>query len=116
MDFLNICEAHVSLMQFENERIVKEMRNSINRRVNCETANISKTVNAAAKQISDIRKIRDTIGFSNLPQNLREMAMVRLEYPDASLKELGGYLVPPVGKSGVNHRLRKLSEIADEIM
>ena len=112
VDFLNICEAHVSLMQFENERIVKEMRNSINRRVNCETANISKTVNAAAKQISDIRKIRDTIGFSNLPQNLREMAMVRLEYPEASLKELGGYLVPPVGKSGVNHRLRKLSEIA----
>ena len=116
VDFLNICEAHVSLMQFENERIVKEMRNSINRRVNCETANISKTVNAAAKQISDIGKIRDTIGFSNLPQNLREMALVRLEYPDASLKELGGYLVPPVGKSGVNHRLRKLSEIADEIM
>ncbi len=116
VDFLNICEAHVSLMQFENERIVKEMRNSINRRVNCETANISKTVNAAAKQIADIGKIRDTIGFSNLPQNLREMAMVRLEYPDASLKELGGYLVPPVGKSGVNHRLRKLSEIADEIM
>ena len=116
VDFLNICEAHVSLMQFENERIVKEMRNSINRRVNCETANISKTVNAAAKQISDIGKIRDTIGFSNLPQNLREMALVRLEYPDASLKELGEYLVPPVGKSGVNHRLRKLSEIADEIM
>ena len=116
VDFLNICEAHVSLMQFENERIVKEMRNSINRRVNCETANISKTVNAAAKQISDIEKIRDTIGFSNLPQNLREMAIVRMEYPDASLKELGGYLVPPVGKSGVNHRLRKLTEIADEIM
>jgi len=116
VDFLNICEAHVSLMQFENERIVKEMRNSINRRVNCETANISKTVNAAAKQISDIEKIRDTIGFSNLPQNLREMALVRMEYPDASLKELGGYLVPPVGKSGVNHRLRKLTEIADEIL
>ena len=103
-------------MQFENERIVKEMRNSINRRVNCETANITKTVNAAAKQIADIEKIRDTIGFSNLPQNLREMALVRMEYPDASLKELGGYLTPPVGKSGVNHRLRKLSEIADEIM
>ena len=116
VDFLNICEAHVSLMQFENERIVKEMRNSINRRVNCETANISKTVNAAAKQISDIEKIRERIGFSNLPENLREMAIVRMEYPDASLKELGQYLVPPVGKSGVNHRLRKLSEIADEIV
>ena len=116
VDFLNICEAHVSLMQFENERIVKEMRNSINRRVNCETANISKTVNAAAKQISDIEKIRDRIGFSNLPENLREMAIVRIEHPDASLKELGQYLVPPVGKSGVNHRLRKLSEIADDIV
>ena len=116
VDFLNICEAHVSLMQFENERIVKEMRNSINRRVNCETANISKTVNAAAKQISDIEKIRDRIGFTNLPENLREMAIVRMEYPDASLKELGQYLVPPVGKSGVNHRLRKLGEIADGIV
>ena len=116
VDFLNICEAHVSLMQFENERIVKEMRNSINRRVNCETANISKTVNAAAKQISDIEKIRDRIGFSNLPENLREMAIVRIEHPDASLKELGQYIVPPVGKSGVNHRLRKLSEIADDIV
>ena len=116
VDFLNICEAHVSLMQFENERIVKEMRNSINRRVNCEAANISKTVNAATKQISDIEKIRDRMGFANLPPNLREMAIVRMEYPDASLKELGAYLVPPVGKSGVNHRLRRLTEIADEIM
>lgn len=115
VDFLNICEAHVSLMQFENERIVKEMRNSINRRVNCETANISKTVNAAAKQISDIEKIRDYYGFANLPDTLREMAEVRMEYPDASLKELGQYLTPAVGKSGVNHRLRKLSEIAEQI-
>ena len=115
VDFLNICEAHVSLMEFENLRIVKEMRNSINRRVNCETANISKTVNAATKQISDIEKIRSTIGFANLPDSLREMAIVRLEHPDVSLKDLGQYLVPPVGKSGVNHRLRKLSEIAEDI-
>ena len=115
VDFLNICEAHVSLMQFENERIVKEMRNSINRRVNCETANISKTVNAATKQIADIEKIRDRYGFANLPENLREMAEVRMEYPDMSLKDLGQYLNPPVGKSGVNHRLRKLSEIAEQI-
>ena len=115
VDFLNICEAHVSLMQFENERIVKEMRNSINRRVNCETANISKTVNAATKQIADIEKIRDRYGFANLPENLREMAEVRMEHPDTSLKELGQYLDPPVGKSGVNHRLRKLSEIAEQI-
>ena len=102
-------------MQFENERIVKEMRNSINRRVNCETANISKTVNAATKQIADIEKIRDMYGFANLPENLREMAIVRIEHPDTSLKDLGQYLTPPVGKSGVNHRLRKLSEIAEQI-
>lgn len=113
VDFLNICEAHVALMEFENQRIVKEMRNSINRRVNCETANIAKTVNAATKQIEDILLIRDRIGFSKLPDSLREMAEVRLEYPEATLKELGNYLDPPVGKSGVNHRLRKLSEIAD---
>lgn len=113
VDFLNICEAHVALMELENLRILKEMRNSINRRVNCETANIAKTINAASKQIDDIIFIRDSIGFSKIPDNLRQIAEVRLEHPEATLKELGGYLNPPVGKSGVNHRLRKLSEIAD---
>lgn len=115
VDFLNICGAHVSLMEFENLRIVKEMRNSINRRVNCETANIEKTVNAATKQIADIEKIQKEIGLVNLSDSLREMATVRLEHPDLSLKDLGQFLTPPVGKSGVNHRLRKLSEIAEEI-
>ena len=115
VDFLNICEAHVGLMSFENFRIVKEVRNSVNRRVNCEAANIKKTVNAATKQIQDIELIRDTYGFANLPDNLREMAEVRLEYPDATLNELGQYLSPQVGKSGVNHRLRKLSELAEDI-
>lgn len=115
VDMLNIMEAHVALMEFENLRIVKEMRNSINRRVNCEAANITKTVNAASRQIEDITLIRDTYGFSNLPDNLRQMAEVRLEYPDISLKELGEFLTPQVGKSGVNHRLRKLSELADKM-
>ena len=115
VDLLNVMEAHISLMNLENLRIVKEMRNSINRRVNCETANISKTVTAAAKQIEDIELIRDRYGFENLPDNLRQMAEIRLEYPDAALKELGEHLEPPVGKSGVNHRLRRLSEIADRI-
>lgn len=113
VDFLNICEAHVSLMSLENLRILKEMRNSINRKVNCETANIAKTVNAAAKQLEDIGYIKEFVGLSKLPPALRQMAEVRLEYPEATLKELGQYLEPPVGKSGVNHRLRKLSEIAD---
>ena len=113
VDFLGITKARVALMNLENLRIVKEMRNSINRKVNCETANIAKTVNAAAKQIEDIIFIRDYVGFSKLSDTLREMAQVRLEYPESSLKELGQYLDPPVGKSGVNHRLRKLSEIAE---
>lgn len=115
VDLLNIMEAHVALMNLENLRILKEMRNSINRRVNCETANISKTVSAATRQIEDIEYLRDHYGFKKLPEGLRQMAEVRLEYPDAPLKELGEYLDPPVGKSGVNHRLRKLSEIADRI-
>ncbi len=115
VDLLNVMGAHVSLMELENMRILKEMRNSINRRVNCETANISKTVTAAGRQIEDILLIRDRYGFENLPENLRQMAEVRLEYPDAALKELGGYLEPNVGKSGVNHRLRRLSEIAEEL-
>ena len=115
VDFLNLTEAYVSLMDFENLRILKEMRNSINRRVNCEAANITRTVNAASKQVEDIMLIRDTCGFKGLPDNLREMAEIRLEYPDAPLKELGQYLQPPVGKSGVNHRLRKLSEIAEKM-
>ena len=114
-DFLNVTEAHLALMEFENCRIVRDMRNSINRRVNCETANITKTVSAAARQTEDILFLRDKYGFENLPENLREMAEVRLEYPDVPLRELGAYLDPPVGKSGVNHRLRKLCELADRI-
>ena len=115
VDLLNIMGAYVSLMNFENYRIVKEVRNSINRKVNCETANITKTVNASSKQIEDILLIRERYGFQTLPDNLRETAEIRLEYPDATLKELGQILNPTVGKSGMNHRLRKLSEIADRL-
>ncbi len=115
VDLLNVMEAHVALLNLENLRVLKEMRNSINRRVNCETANISKTVNAAARQIEDILLLKKRCGLEQLPDNLRQMAMIRLEYPDAPLKELGELLEPPVGKSGVNHRLRKLSEMADKL-
>lgn len=115
VDLLNVMGAHVSLMNLENLRILKEVRNSINRRVNCETANISKTVKAANRQIEDILYLRDHYGLEKLPTPLRRMAEVRLEYPDAPLKELGEYLEPPVGKSGVNHRLRKLSELAEQV-
>lgn len=115
VDVLNIMEAHKALMDLENIRILKEMRNSINRQVNCETANISKTVTAAGKQLEDILYIRDTIGFHDLSSGLKEIAELRIEQPDASLKELGSMLSKPIGKSGVNHRLRKLSEIAESI-
>ena len=115
VDMLNVMEAHLSLMELENIRIVKEMRSNVNRQVNCETANINKTVSAAMKQIADIEYIRDTVGFESLPPGLAEIARVRLEKPDATLKELGEELEPPVGKSGVNHRLRKLCETAERL-
>lgn len=115
VDLLNVCEAPIALMNLENLRILKEMRNSVNRRVNCETANITKTVNAAARQLDDIRYIQKTKGLKFLPDSLREMAEVRLENPEAALHELGELMDPPVGKSGVNHRLRKLCEIANQL-
>jgi len=114
-DVLNVMSAHVALMELENVRIVKEMRNQINRKVNCETANISKTTGAANRQRQDIMYIRDNMGFGNLPEQLKEIAELRLENPDVALKELGTLLHPPLGKSGVNHRLRRLGEIADNL-
>ncbi|MEG0216407.1 MAG: DNA-binding protein WhiA, partial [Hungatella sp.] len=115
VDILNVMEAPIALMELENIRILKEMRNSVNRQVNCETANINKTVSAAVKQIEDINYIKDTIGFDGLAENLEEIARIRLERPEATLKELGEELDSPVGKSGVNHRLRKLSILAEEL-
>ena len=87
----------------------------MNRQVNCETANINKTVSAAVKQMEDIRFIQETIGLDGLPESLQDMARLRLERPEATLKELGQALEPPVGKSGVNHRLRKLGQMADDL-
>ena len=112
VDMLNVMGAHVSLMEL---RILKEMRNSVNRKVNCETANIHKTVSAAVRQIEDIRYIQQKIGFEQLSEGLAEIARLRLEQPEATLKELGMMLSTPVGKSGVNHRLRKLSDIAETL-
>ena len=115
VDFLNVTGAHIALMNFENVRIVKEVRNSVNRQVNCETANISKTVNAAARQIEDIKFIQCNMGFGKLRDGLSEMAELRLDYPESPLQELGSMLSKPIGKSGVNHRLRKLSDIAKQM-
>ncbi len=115
VDVLNIMQAHNALMKLENIRIMKGVRNSINRKVNCETANINKTVSAVVKQMEDITYIRDTVGLDYLPEGLRDVALTRLEHSEASLKELGTLLAVPVGKSGVNHRLRKISEIAEKL-
>ena len=115
VDLLNIMEAPLALMDLENVRIMKEMRNDINRKVNCETANLNTVVGAAVKQLEDIEYIEEKIGLSSLPEQLEEIARLRLEYPDKSLKELGSFLLTPVGKSGVNHRLRKISNIAEAL-
>ncbi len=114
-DVFNVMEAHVALMNFENIRILKDMRNSVNRKVNCETANLNKTVSAAVKQIESIELIKRIKGLDYLPEQLKEIAILRVDNPDTSLKELGEMLEPKVGKSGVNHRLRKICEIADSI-
>lgn len=112
-DLLGIMEAYSGMMKLENVRIMKEMRNTVNRKVNCETANIMKTALASRKQIADILYIQEHMGFQELSDDLEEIALARLSRPEASLKELGASLNPPVGKSGVNHRLRKLKAIAD---
>lgn len=115
VDLLNVMGAHQALLETENIRIMKGMRNNVNRLVNCETANLSKTVNAAVRQMDAIRLIQRTIGLDRLPDILRQVAELRVNYPDATLQELGEMMEPPVGKSGVNHRLRKIETIAQEI-
>lgn len=115
-DFLALIGATNSMLKFEDVRIVRDMRNSVNRLVNCENANLNKTIDAAGKQIESIQLIASVQGLDSLPEKLREIAVLRLENPDVSLKELGE-LVPSGGisKSGVNHRLRKLNELADAL-
>ena len=114
VEILRVMEAAHSVMELENIRVVKEVRGTINRKVNCETANIGKTVSTAVRQIEDINLIDKHLGLENLPPQLQEIAAVRLEYPDTPLGSLGQYLDPPIGKSGVNHRLKKLAKIAEE--
>jgi len=115
-EFLNIIGAHQALLKFEDVRIVKDMRNSVNRLVNCETANLNKTVGASMRQIENIKIIEEELGLENLPPKLKEIAEIRLKYPELTLKELSDFL--PSGsasKSGINHRLRKLDEIANKL-
>lgn len=115
VDVLNVMEAPISLMEVENIRILKDMSNYYNRQVNCEAANIKKTVTTAHRQIEDINFIIEQKGLDYLPAKLQDIAVVRLEHPDTPLQELGEMLDPPIGKSGVNHRLRKISQMADEL-
>jgi DNA-binding protein WhiA len=115
VDLLNVMGAHVSLLTLENVRIVKFTRNQVNRMVNCETANIHKTVVSALSQMESIHLIERMAGLDTLPRPLLEAARLRLQFPEASLKEIGAMMSPPVGKSGVNHRLRKVGQIAERL-
>ncbi|MBR1444402.1 MAG: DNA-binding protein WhiA [Firmicutes bacterium] len=115
VDMLNVMNAHKALMELENVRIVKDVRNNVNRIVNCETANLNKTVSASVRQREAIEYIRSRVGLDELPPQLKEIAVIRLENPDMSLKELGEMLEHPVGKSGVNHRLKKIINIAEHL-
>lgn len=114
VDILNVMGAHKAMMDFENIRILKDVRNSVNRKMNCEMANINKTVFASGKQAEDIRLLMNNEEYyKTIPQNLRDIAELRIAYPEATLAELGELCDPPLGKSGVNHRLRRLSELAE---
>ena len=114
-DVLKIIGANKSLLEFENKRVEKELRNNLNRQVNCESANINKIVTAAQSQIDAINFIANEVGLNNLSKQLREVARLRQTHDTASLSEIGEMLIPPLGKSGVNHRLRKICEIAEEM-
>ncbi|VTT36343.1 sporulation regulator WhiA [Enterococcus casseliflavus] len=115
-DFLTLIGATNSMLKFEDVRIVRDMRNSVNRLVNCETANMNKTIDAASKQIDNIEFIQDRVGLQALPEKLQEIAELRLEHPEVSLKELGE-MIPSgaISKSGINHRIRKINEFADHL-
>lgn len=111
--FLAFVGANAAVLKFEEIRVLREMKNNINRKVNCETANLSKTIHAAVKQIEAIKKLQKQGTFENLPDSLKEIAILRLENPDASLVELGKMLKNPIGKSGVNHRLKQLEQLGE---
>nr|WP_153653860.1 MULTISPECIES: DNA-binding protein WhiA [Mammaliicoccus] len=115
-DFLSLIGGYQALLKFEDVRIIRDMRNSVNRLVNCETANLNKTVSAAMKQVESIQLIDKEIGIDNLPDRLREVARLRIDNQDVSIKELGEMVsTGKISKSGINHRLRKLNEMADKI-
>ena len=113
--FLAFIGANSSVLRFEDIRVYRDMRNNVNRIVNCETANLSKTVNAAVKQIDAINKLKESGKYNSLSENLKEIAELRIKYPDVSLVELGKMLNPPIGKSGVNHRMKAILKLVEEL-
>ena len=113
--FLALIGANIAVMKFEDIRAKRDMKNNVNRLVNCETANLSKTINASLNQVNDIKLIQNLKKFDELSEDLKAIALLRLEYPEATLKELGEYLESPLGKSGVNHRMKKIHEFAEEL-
>jgi DNA-binding protein WhiA len=115
VEFLSIIGAHQALLKFEDVRIIKGMRNQVNRLVNCETANMNKTIDAAVRQLEVIQYIDDRIGVQNLPPHLREVAELRMQFPEITLQELCARLGNTVSKSGLNHRFRKLEDMADKM-
>jgi cell division protein WhiA len=112
---LNVIGAHNALLRFEDVRIVRDMRNSVNRLVNCETANLNKTISAAVRQVENIKLIDEQIGLDSLPEKLKEIAKLRLENQDVTLQELCEMASGKISKSGINHRLRKLDDIAEKL-
>lgn len=113
--FLAFIGANSSVLKFEDIRVYRDMRNNVNRIVNCETANLSKTVNAAVKQIDAINKLKESGKYNSLSENLKEIAELRIKYSDVSLVELGKMLNPPIGKSGVNHRMKAIVKLVEEL-
>jgi hypothetical protein len=113
--FLALIGANKSVLNFEDIRIMHEMKNNVNRIVNCETANLNKTVNASVDQINDIKFIQKKNKFEEMPEDLKVIAIARLENPDCTLKELGEKLAEPLGKSGVSHRMQRIHEFAEEL-
>ncbi|MDD7363255.1 MAG: DNA-binding protein WhiA [Peptoniphilus sp.] len=114
-DLLAYMGANRSVLNFESARVVKDVRNNVNRLVNCETANLSKTVDASTRQVRDIHVIEEMLGFEQLPEDLSRLAEARMRYPEATLSELGKVMQPPMSKSGVNHRFKKMHELAEKL-
>ncbi len=115
-DFLRVVGANRALLEFENVRIIKSMRNTVNRQVNCETANLAKTIDASVRQIDLINRAREKEGWNKVPAQLKELALLRVDYPDYSLKELGELTEPPLSKPGVAYRMRRLEKMAEDLI